>query len=111
MNDIYFAENGFDRISTIAQNYDKIFVLTDNHIDRIYSSMLANLFPFCTYKIVIPVGEQNKNIETVTYIWERLLENQAEKAKKIIKEYKPVFSSIDEYIKHKNSLFNLLFTH
>lgn len=77
MNDIYFAENGFDRISTIAQNYDKIFVLTDNHIDRIYSSMLANLFPFCTYKIVIPVGEQNKNIETVTYIWERLLENQA----------------------------------
>ena len=34
----------------------------------------------------------------------RLLENDAEKAKKIIKEYKPVFSSIDEYIKHKNSL-------
>ena len=79
MNDIVFAEKGFDRISTIAQHYDKIFVLTDSRIDAIYSSMLANLFPFSTFKIVIPEGEQNKNIETVTYIWERLIEYQAER--------------------------------
>ena len=77
MNDIIFAENGFDRISSLSHQYDKIFVLTDSRIDGIYSSMLANLFPFTTFKIVIPEGEQNKNIETVTYIWERLIEYQA----------------------------------
>lgn len=77
MKNIFFAENGFNILSTITQNYDKIFVLTDNHIDRICASMLANLFPFSTYKIVIPAGEDNKSIENVILIWNKLIENHA----------------------------------
>ena len=77
MSNVFFAENGFNILSTIARDYDKIFVLTDNNIDRIYSSMLANLFPFSIYKIVIPAGEDSKSIENVMFILNKLLENNA----------------------------------
>ena len=34
----------------------------------------------------------------------KLLENDASKAKEIIKKFKPAFSSVDEYLKHKSSI-------
>ncbi len=34
----------------------------------------------------------------------KLLENNAERANEVIKKFKPTFNSVDEYLKHKNSI-------
>lgn len=42
------------------------------------------LFKSNTINIVIPSGEQNKNIETVQYIWSQLVENRADRKSLLI---------------------------
>lgn len=71
---ICFDDAGFSRLETLMENHDKIFILTDDNIDRLYSSMLASMTSHKVHKIVIPHGEQNKDIETVCHIWNKLME-------------------------------------
>ena len=62
----------------MTNNYDKFFVLTDENIYGIYSSMIASMLPEKEItKIVVPAGEQSKSIENVMLIWNKLLENKA----------------------------------
>ena len=48
-------------------SHDRIFVVTDSNVDLVTPGLLSE-FP----RIVIPAGEENKNIETIIKIWERL---------------------------------------
>lgn len=48
------------------KKYTKILVITDENIPKNYLKEFE--------KIIIPVGEQNKNIETVKIIWQKMLE-------------------------------------
>ncbi len=75
---IFFGEDAFAQISALTNNYDKFFILTDENIYGIYSSMIASILPGkeCV-KIVIPSGEQSKSIENVMFIWNKLLECKA----------------------------------
>ena len=62
----------------MTNNYDKFFVLTDENIYGIYSSMIASMLPEKEItKIVVPAGEQSKSIENVMLIWNKLLEAKA----------------------------------
>ena len=75
---IFFGEAALSQVSMMTNNYDKFFVLTDENIYRIYSSMIASMLPEREItKIVVPSGEQCKNIENVILIWNRLLESNA----------------------------------
>lgn len=74
---IFFGEEGFARLSSLMEEYDKIFLLTDDRISRLYSSMFASVLSNKFIKIVIPEGERNKTIENVCYIWSQLIENKA----------------------------------
>ena len=75
---IFFGENALSQLLTLTNSYDKFFVLTDERIYDIYSSMLASLLPEKEIvKIVIPSGEHSKSIENVMFIWNRLLESKA----------------------------------
>ncbi|MBQ8222079.1 MAG: 3-dehydroquinate synthase [Bacteroidales bacterium] len=71
---IIFGNNASAQLESLMVGYDNIFILTDENISKIYSSMLASL-PY--KKIIIPAGEENKNIDTVNFIWNRLLEGNA----------------------------------
>ena len=75
---IFFGEDAYAQMSTLTNSYDKYFVLTDENIYSIYSSMIASILPEkeCV-KIVIPSGEQSKSIENVMFIWNKLLEAKA----------------------------------
>lgn len=75
---IYFGEEASAQLSALTNNYDKFFLLTDENIFKLYSSMVASLLPEKEInKIILPAGEQSKNIENVILIWNRLLENKA----------------------------------
>lgn len=76
--DIYFGEEALAQLSTLTNNYDKFFLLTDENIFKLYSSMIASMLPEKEVnKIVLPAGEQSKSIENVILIWNRLLEANA----------------------------------
>ena len=75
---IFFGENAFAQLSGLTNRYDKFFVLTDENVFRIYSSMIASLLPEKEIvRIVLPAGEESKSIENVIYIWKQLLEGKA----------------------------------
>ena len=75
---IIFGEHASAQLSMLTNNYDKFFVLTDENIYRVYSSLIASLLPEKEVtKIVIPAGEESKSIENVVFIWNKLLEAKA----------------------------------
>ena len=75
---IFFGEDAFAQLSMLTNSYDKFFVLTDENIYRVYSSLIASLLPEKEVtKIVIPAGEESKSIENVVFIWNKLLEEKA----------------------------------
>ena len=75
---IIFGEQASAQLSMLTNNYDKFFVLTDENIYRVYSSLIASLLPEKEVtKIVIPAGEESKSIENVIFIWNKLLEEKA----------------------------------
>ena len=75
---IIFGEQASAQLSMLTNNYDKFFILTDENIYRVYSSLIASLLPEKEVtKIVIPAGEESKSIENVVFIWNKLLEEKA----------------------------------
>ena len=75
---IIFGEQASAQLSMLTNNYDKFFVLTDENIYRVYSSLIASLLPEKEVtKIVISAGEESKSIENVIFIWNKLLEAKA----------------------------------
>lgn len=75
---IVFGENASAQILSMTNNYDRVFVLTDENVFKIYSSMIASLLPEKEItKIVIAAGENVKNIDNVMFIWNKLLEGNA----------------------------------
>ena len=75
---IFFGEDAFAQLSMLTNSYDKFFVLTDENIYGIYSSMIASILPEKeVVKIVLPAGEESKSIENVMLIWNNLLDAKA----------------------------------
>lgn len=63
----------------------RVVVLTDTHVDALYSNYLDEaLSSFDTHKIVVPAGEQHKNIEQATAIWQELLNRGYDKNTTIV---------------------------
>ena len=50
---IYFGDEGFKQLELLKEKYNSIFVLTDENINTIYSSIIDAV---SSYKIVIPAG-------------------------------------------------------
>ena len=71
---IYFGDEGFKQLELLKEKYNSIFVLTDENINTIYSSIIDAV---SSYKIVIPAGEDYKTLDNVCFIWNALLENNA----------------------------------
>ena len=79
-------KNDITKLQEIIASHTKVFVLLDENTEK-YCLQIINsidLLKSNTIKIIIPSGEQNKNIETVQYIWSRLVENHADRKSLLI---------------------------
>lgn len=79
-------KNEIAKLQQIIASHTKVFVLLDENTEK-YCLQIINsidLLKSNTIKIIIPSGEQNKNIETVQYIWSRLVENHADRKSLLI---------------------------
>lgn len=75
---IFIGENILNDLSEIIdlKNYSKVIVIADSKIPE---NILSDY-----ERIVIPSGEENKNIETVQTIWKELLDRKADRKTLVI---------------------------
>lgn len=75
---IFIGENILNDLSEIIdlKNYSKVIVIADSKVPK---DILSDY-----ERIVIPSGEENKNIETVQTIWKELLERKADRKTLVI---------------------------
>ena len=74
------------KVKEIIASHTKSFLLLDENTEKFCLEILntIDLLKSNTIKIIIPSGEQNKNIETVQYIWSKLVENHADRKSLLI---------------------------
>lgn len=74
------------KVKEIIAFHTKSFMLLDENTEKYCLKILnsIDLLKSNTIKIIIPSGEQNKNIETVQYIWSKLVENHADRKSLLI---------------------------
>ena len=73
MSTCFFFENFpelVDRLNEYCKKYSKIFFLTDENTSACCLLKLNVSFPF--YEIKVNSGEENKNIQTLQFIWNEL---------------------------------------
>lgn len=74
------------KLNDIISSHTKTFLLFDENTEK-YCLKIINSIDILksnTIKIVIPSGEHHKNIETVQYIWSKLVENGADRKSLLI---------------------------
>jgi 3-dehydroquinate synthase len=82
--EIIYSDNPEEELLPILQRYGagKIFVATESNVHNLW---LRHSPFFCRYPVVIlPSGEENKKLESVTRIWEFLSANGADRKSLII---------------------------
>ena len=79
-------KNDISKLKDIISSHTKVFLLLDENTDKFCLKIInsIDLLNSNTIKIVIPSGEQNKNIETVQDIWSKLIENHADRKSLLI---------------------------
>ena len=79
-------KNNIEQLINLVSSHTKTFLLLDENTEKYCLKILNNidLLKSNTIKIVIPSGEQNKNIETVQFIWSKLVENNADRRSLLI---------------------------
>ena len=79
-------KNDIEQLRNLISSHTKTFLLLDESTEKYCLKILnsIDLLKSDTIKIVIPSGEQNKNIETVQFIWSKLVENHADRKSLLI---------------------------
>jgi 3-dehydroquinate synthase len=86
---IYISDSfrDFGNALTTISFSSRLLIVTDSNVDKLYADSLASFLEHLEYevlKIVIPAGEKNKNLETVSRIYEFCRQNQIERKDTII---------------------------
>ena len=63
----------FHSINNKVKNYQKVIIITDDNVNRLYGASLQKQFTNC-HIIDFPSGEVNKNNTTVNNIYHRMME-------------------------------------
>lgn len=85
MTSLYFDNEAIFTLRKFVEqcksNHKNMVVLCDSNTEKHCLPLLKNYIvsPFIDLVISIPDGEEHKNIETVTFIWKQLLENNLDK--------------------------------
>ncbi len=84
---IYLDKNGYSKLFDFikSQNYSKIFILLDTNTKNLCLNVFINQINKLNYKtIVSKAGEENKNIESCVFLWNKLSEFKADRKSIII---------------------------
>lgn len=76
--------NIFEDLKEIVKSYSKIFVLVDQNTDKYCFSKIQSFLPESYFKIEIAAGENHKNLETCSKIWNILTEKKADRKSLLI---------------------------
>ena len=77
-------KNDIAQLNELISSHTKIFLLLDENTEKYCLKTIKDI-DFQDYiKIFIPSGEQHKNIETVQFIWSKLIENHADRKSLLI---------------------------
>ncbi|MBN1251295.1 MAG: 3-dehydroquinate synthase [Bacteroidales bacterium] len=78
--------NNFNDVSDIFKNklQHRFFLLADENTDKYCMPLIKDFLPNNIIKIKINSGENNKNINSIIYIWQKLTENNADRKSTLI---------------------------
>ncbi|MDR1458819.1 MAG: 3-dehydroquinate synthase [Bacteroidales bacterium] len=82
---LYFDNEAISALKKHIEKYKKekkpVFILCDDNTETFCLPLLQDCisFPFLNEVMTIPSGEKNKNIETVVYLWQKLLDKNADR--------------------------------
>ena len=68
-----------EQLKKLISSHTKVFILLDENTEKHCLHVLNDIDIQNVIKIVIPAGEQNKNIDTVQFIWSKLVDNHADR--------------------------------
>ena len=77
-------KNDIEQLRNLIYSHTKVFLLLDENTEKYCLNVLQDIDIHNVIKIVISAGEQNKNIETVQFIWSKLIENHADRKSLLI---------------------------
>ena len=77
-------KNDISTLNDLVSSHTKTFLLLDENTEKFCLNVLQFIDYQSVIKIVIPAGEQNKNIDTVRYIWSQLIDNHADRKSLLI---------------------------
>ncbi|MBR6437799.1 MAG: 3-dehydroquinate synthase [Bacteroidales bacterium] len=77
-------KNDIEQLRNLVSSHTKTFLLLDENTEKYCLQTLKDIDLQDVIKIVIPSGEQNKNIETVQFIWSQLVDNHADRKSLLI---------------------------
>ena len=84
-SDLILYKNDISKLSEIIASHTKAFLLLDENSEKFCLQYFNSIELLkSNTKIVIPSGEQHKTIETVQYIWSKLIENHADRKSLLI---------------------------
>lgn len=72
-------KNDIAQVTELVSSHTKVFLLLDENTEKYCLNVLKDIDFQNVIKIVISAGEQHKNIETVQFIWSKLVENHADR--------------------------------
>jgi 3-dehydroquinate synthase len=83
---VHIGEHILSKIPELLpiQNYSKVVIITDEYLAENWLDKLIQPFINKPEVIAVPVGEQNKNIETVQKIWKQMLELECDRKSLVI---------------------------
>ncbi|MBI2334379.1 3-dehydroquinate synthase [Candidatus Daviesbacteria bacterium] len=86
MDEIHIGSGIIHKISRliVVRQQGSIALITDQAVEKLLRAKIAKILPEKLVKIVLPKGEQTKNIETVQRIWQKLLENGCDRQTLVI---------------------------
>ncbi len=77
-------KNDIVKFTELVSSHTKTFLLLDENTEKYCLNVLKSVDFQNVIKIVIPSGEQNKNIGTVQHIWSQLVDNHADRKSLLI---------------------------
>ena len=77
-------KNDIEKLKGLISSHTKTFLLLDENTDKYCLHVLNDIDFQYAIKIIIPSGEHNKNIDTVQFIWSKLVENHADRKSLLI---------------------------
>lgn len=73
---IFIGKNLLQKIAKLypVEKYTTVIILTDEIVAPLFLDKVLESLPKETKSIIVPTGENNKNIETLQFIWKKLIE-------------------------------------